>query len=223
MARKRKENATGCSLQYTDPVKHLLLQPLMRLRNLLTDLTFAGRFLGQMSGSRYAHLGAHPVGASDYTLLGEVFRQVPITSDDVVVDIGCGTGRVLAWWERHSSATRIIGLEIDPDLAERTRRLFTNHLRVTVAACNAVEHLPREGTLFFLYNSLGEERMIQLEQALYRLPETRPVRLVYFNPAFPDSFSAERWTRDEIDLTGYGKLPGACLLFERKRGMRHGT
>jgi hypothetical protein len=62
---------------------------------LLVDLRFGGGVHGVVP-TRYAHLGAETVANSDYAAL----KTIPwdIHGPDVLVDVGCGKGRVINWW-----------------------------------------------------------------------------------------------------------------------------
>ena len=51
---------------------------------------------------------------SDYRLLEETFHN-RIRDGEVLVDVGCGAGRVLNHWLRDSPNARIYGLESDPN------------------------------------------------------------------------------------------------------------
>lgn len=52
----------------------------------------------------------------------EVVRQLSLKSDDVVVDIGCGTGSLSLLLKRHQPETRIIGVDPDPEVLEIARK-----------------------------------------------------------------------------------------------------
>ncbi len=90
------------------------------LRNLILDVRFGGRFLGGGEPTRFAHLHARDVANSDYQAMAEVFAHAPITDDSVIVDVGCGKGRVLNFLLGQGVKCDIIGIEIDPNVARAT-------------------------------------------------------------------------------------------------------
>jgi 23S rRNA (adenine-N6)-dimethyltransferase len=70
----------------------------------------------------------------------ELVRDACLTRDDLVVDLGAGTGRLTA--ELARVARRVVALELDPDLAGRLRGRWPN---VEVVEADAREvQLPRE-------------------------------------------------------------------------------
>jgi len=91
-----------------------------RLRTALTDLRYGAILKGSVV-SRYSHLGATATENSDYKQLATLFHD-KIRPTDVLVDIGCGKGRVLNWWLDHYRDHKIYGIELDSIIAEETRR-----------------------------------------------------------------------------------------------------
>lgn len=53
------------------------------------------------------------------SLLNEIFRFASVTEADVVVDVGCGDGRLAIWSVCQFGAKAAIGIEIDEDLVRR--------------------------------------------------------------------------------------------------------
>jgi len=99
---------------------------LVRLaRNIVFDLRY-GAFLGGVIPTRYLGTGAVNVANSDYAVLPHLFDRL-IEHDDVLVDVGCGKGRVLNWWLRFYPHHRIVGIELDGEVAEKTRHRLRRH------------------------------------------------------------------------------------------------
>ena len=57
-----------------------------------------------------------------YWTLDEIFRNTKFSADDHFVDIGCGKGRVLAWWLAGKFPGRATGIELDPFVAGVARK-----------------------------------------------------------------------------------------------------
>ena len=74
------------------------------------DLRYGGYFGGKIK-SRYAHLGAHDTASGHYSVLSCIFRKYKIKDSDVLVDVGCGKGRVINWWLKQGHQNRIIGMD----------------------------------------------------------------------------------------------------------------
>ncbi len=78
-----------------------------------------GAFLGGTVKTPYADLGIHDSASTDYGALPQIFENA-ISPSDVLVDIGCGKGRVINWWLSRGYTNRMVGLEIDSEVARQT-------------------------------------------------------------------------------------------------------
>jgi hypothetical protein len=120
----------------------------------LRDL-FQGVYFGGVIRSRYSHLGANATDSSFYHVLSRLFRDYPLKNTDVLVDVGCGKGRVIHWWLSHGCRNRIVGIELDETIAATTARTFARYPNVEILGGNALDLLPAEGTLFYLGSLWG--------------------------------------------------------------------
>lgn len=156
---------------------------LMRLaKNIAFDLRY-GAFLGGEIATRYADDGARNIANSDYAALPHLFEGL-IDEDDVLVDVGCGKGRVLNWWLRFHARNRIIGIELDDKVAEKTRHRLRRYPQVAVYSGSILDNFPEEGTFFYLFNPFDGVVMRQfLNLFLAGPPQTRrkPRKILYYN------------------------------------------
>ena len=171
--------------------------------NALTDFRFGG-FCGGCE--RNPEPGAHATGPTDYRLMPQFFDG-RIGADDVLVDVGCGTGRVLNWWLGQGYRNRIYGIEMMEHVALRTAERLAGYSTVKIVCGDAVTHLPEDGTLFFLANPFDDRFMRPLADRLLDIGVHHPLKIIYFAPTFLDVFAADQWVIDmhPIDLpsTGY--------------------
>ncbi len=124
------------------------------LCNVLIDRRYGG-WSGGSRPSSHAALGANFFGSAHYYELPRIFNagnDLEITPSDVLVDIGCGKGRVINWWLSRGADNRILGLEIEEDLAHEARERLRRYRNVTILAGNAIENLPAGATIFWLFN-----------------------------------------------------------------------
>jgi SAM-dependent methyltransferase len=186
------------------------------VRNVVLDLRY-GAFLGGTVPSRYRHLGAHDTANSEYDVLAQVFEG-RIAPTDVLVDVGCGKGRVLNWWLSRGLTNRIIGIELDPEIAARTRRRLRRYPNVTILTGDALALLPREGTLFFLFNPFAEWLLPRLKDRLDAVAGSRAdVRIIYDNPPDLGLFRDDpAWTVEEFPLNlPWKRRYGTWALIQR--------
>lgn len=172
------------------------------LRNLLTDLRFGGRAGGTLANP-FAAQGASRVQSTDYAALDKLFRRngIEIRETDVLVDVGCGRGRVINWWLDRGLRNRMIGLELLPEVARRTAERLRAHPNVRIVSGDAVEGIPPEGTVYYLYNPFDAVVMRRFADALLaRAARPAELRIVYFNCRHADVFRADpRWHVRPLD------------------------
>ena len=151
------------------------------VRNGVRDLRY-GRPLGGTIRSRYEHLGAHDVGNADYDDLAILFAAAGVRPDDVIVDVGAGKGRAINWLLGHHPANRIVGIELDPEICAATSRRLRKFSQVEILCGDALTLLPRDGSLFYLFNPFDESVMACFRDRLAVLRAGRArTRIVYYN------------------------------------------
>jgi len=157
------------------------------LRNLILDVRFGGRFLGGGQATRYAHLHAHCVANSDYLAMAEMFGRVPLGDNSVIVDVGCGKGRVINFLLSRGVKCEIIGVEIDADVARATAHRLKRYRNVTIVTGNILDQWPGNATLFYVYNPFGAPVVEQFCDRLAAHP--RPFVVLYYNCVHRDIFA----------------------------------
>jgi hypothetical protein len=139
-----------------------------RAHSAVLDLRY-GALLGGRIPSRFADAGAVYTVSSPYRIYPLVFDGL-IRDDDVLVDIGCGRGRVINWWLSNHRGNRIYGLEIDPDIASETARRLKRYRKVTIPSGDACTLLPADGTVSFMFEAFHGPMMLRFISALKSLP-----------------------------------------------------
>jgi SAM-dependent methyltransferase len=170
------------------------------LRNAIRDLRY-GALLGGTVRSRYEHLGAHDVGNADYDDLAILFASADVRLDDVIVDVGCGKGRALNWLLRHHPGNQLVGIELDPEICAATAARLRKHAQVEVRCGDALDLLPADGTLFYLFNPFDADVMERFRDRLAELRAGRAgTRIVYYNVKALDLFEDDpRFTVRPLD------------------------
>lgn len=172
------------------------------LRNLLTDLRFGG-WAGGIVSNPFAAQGASRVQSTDYAALARLHRRngIRIEAADVLVDVGCGRGRVINWWLGRGWRNRMVGVELLPAVARETAARLHGHANVEIRCGDAVELIPPEGTFFYLYNPFDAPVMRRFAEALAaRADRPDALRILYFNCRHLDVFREDpRWTVQPLD------------------------
>lgn len=182
-------------------------------RDLWRDVRFDGIALEAFFGTDWEWTGAYPTMCAEYEALDRLFPGAIVPeADDVLVDVGCGPGRVFNHWLTQGYRQRMIGVEIDRQLAARTDRRLKKYSNVEIRAASVLAAFPREGTLFYLFNPFSRE-MTEAFEHLVRVRPNRPerVRIVYYNALHAGAFHTEHWNRRVVD-----NMRWPTLILERR-------
>jgi SAM-dependent methyltransferase len=157
-----------------------------------TDLRYGSILKGNITSS-YSHLGARGTENSGYDVLPALFAD-HVRPEDVLVDIGCGKGRVLNWWLDHYRNHQIYGIELDPVIAEQCRHRLRKFKNVTVLTGDACTLMPENGSLFYLFNPFDGTVMRQFSQTMLGRPRAANGllrRIIYYNCIHSDVFESD--------------------------------
>ncbi|TFW16751.1 class I SAM-dependent methyltransferase [Massilia arenosa] len=158
------------------------------LKNLARDLRY-GQFLGGVKKTPFGDTGAYDTANSDYAALEEIFAdELPQAS--VLVDVGCGKGRVLNYWLSRFPGSRIVGIELDPEVASETAKRLSRYRNVEIRCGDACQLLPPETTLVYMFNPFSEPVMKGFLAAVRSCARAsrRNIRIVYYNPMHVNVF-----------------------------------
>lgn len=167
---------------------------LWQLRTAWLDIRFGG-YVGGLRESRFRHLGSAPVQSVPYRVADAAMAGVRVQSDDVLVDVGCGRGRVLNWWLSQGWRNRMIGVELDPEVASEVRKRLKRFSNVQIITGDAVELTPAEATICFLFNPFNRDVVERWHKALLARHVGERLTVVYVNCHHLDVFrAADRWS-----------------------------
>jgi SAM-dependent methyltransferase len=166
----------------------LRLYQAMRLTwNAACDLRFGEILRGDIP-TRFSELGAERTANVSYLALSLIFKNEAIDPDDVLVDVGCGKGRVINCWLSRRLSNQIVGLELDPEVAAHTRERLRSYRNVTIVAGDGIDNLPADGTLFFLFNPFAESVVNRFKERVLQSSRRDRVRIFYYNCVHVDVF-----------------------------------
>lgn len=161
--------------------------------NIIIDLFCSHKLLNGNIKTSYKSLGSNDIYHSKYSALPIIFKCIRIKKDDVLVDVGCGKGRVINYWIFKKYKNKITGLELDKKIATQTAKQFSRLKNVTIIPGNALLNIPPDGTVFYFYNPFSKEIVIQFEAILSDMFKNKPIKIIYYNPKSIDVFNNDKW------------------------------
>ena len=164
-------------------------------RDVLRDLAAAGRSLERDERTRHADKGAHDPTATPYRVLEGLLGGLGLDEGSHLLDVGCGAGRVLAYFVSAGLPGRVTGVELDAGLAAEAAEWSARYPNVRVVAGSALD-LPLAGyTHVYLFNPFDTPVLGAFLDRLER-EAADPVTLVHMsdNGEWPAYLGRAGWT-----------------------------
>lgn len=178
----------------------------MRDAGLLRDLAVAGRSLERAERTRHAAEGAHDPTATPYFVLEDLLGGLDLVADSHLLDVGCGAGRVLAYFVGAALPGHVTGVELDPALAAEAAAWSARYPNVSVVAGSALDLPLADYTHVYLFNPFDTPVLAAFLDKL-ECEAVGPVTLVHMsdNGEWPAYVGRARWT---MLREGTFELPG---------------
>jgi SAM-dependent methyltransferase len=156
------------------------------LRTVWIDQRYGGH-VGGRTETRFGHLGAKATDNIAYRVVSDAMTAVSVSPEDVLVDVGCGRGRVLNWWLSRGLRNRLVGIEIDPDIAAEVRHRLRGFPNVEILTGDAVDLTPPEASICFLYHPFQEPLTRIWRDAVVARQRAPRLTILYVNPQCLDA------------------------------------
>jgi hypothetical protein len=160
-------------------------------RNLWIDWRYGG-YCGGVYQSRFDATGAWGTSSVDYYQMPRLFHAkngTALKRSDVLVDVGCGKGRVINWWLTQGLGNKIYGVELDEQFASMTAQRLKRFPNVQILCGSILDNLPADATTFFLFNPFKAPVMEAFKNRLIEVyGEDAPIRIIYFMCLYVDVF-----------------------------------
>lgn len=103
------------------------------------DCALCGCSLAEPGTTRFAKQGAHDPTPTPYFILENLFSELDFSEESHLLDVGCGTGRVLSFFIQSKLSGHATGIELDPDIAEYACSWTRRFANVDVLCGSALE------------------------------------------------------------------------------------
>lgn len=186
-----------------------------RIKNVFLDLALTKGSLGGsidpvVDGGTYTQ-------STDYDVLEYIFQRVPVSPCDVLVDVGCGKGRVIFWWLYKGFKNKLIGVEVNEIVAKEANEKLKKHRNVEIISGSIENHVPTDATIFYLFNPFNATHMESLKNTILTSIK-HTVTIVYYNCYYVNTFQDDSRCQVklyDIDLPGYQNKQFAIITINQ--------
>lgn len=151
----------------------------------IMDFRIGGISANVPKDSRYESLGAYRTESTNYVWLKKIFSCFPLGKDTTFIDVGCGEGRVLTYLYLKKYRNKMIGVELDKQVAKVAKARTKKCKNIEIVQGNILEHgeLFKDANAVYLYNPFNEEIMTKFIEMIER-NATRKVTMYYANDLY---------------------------------------
>lgn len=153
--------------------------------SLFLDLRYGGKLLDSEKESQYFSRGCYHTQSVEYEELKHIFNDYEIKKDDILLDVGCGRGRIFNFLLSKGLKNKMIGVEIDKEIADFTKKRLRRYDNIEIVNDDILEYNRKDVTIFFLFCPFDET----LTERFFNIIEERydNVKIIYYHPQFIDN------------------------------------
>ena len=144
------------------------------------DVAVCGVELVGRGTTRLRDQGAHDPTPTHYFVLEELFGHFRFGEGSHLLDVGCGTGRVLAFCLREGLPCKVTGVELDPQLADVAHTWSARYEGVEVLQGSVLDLDLGRFTDFYLFNPFDSD-VLQRFIAQVEAQVTHPCTVVHMS------------------------------------------
>ena len=158
---------------------------------MLHDASLVGVSLHEEGQTSFAAHGAHDPTSSHYFVLKQLFSRFNFTEESHLLDVGCGLGRVLAFFHEQQYPGKATGVEIDKSLALQAEHWAQRFPELSVICSNVLTLSLRPYTHMYLFNPFDSRILVQFLNNVER-DVTHPLELIHMSDNGETYYFAER-------------------------------
>lgn len=150
----------------------------LRAHDVTIDQQVCGFSLAEEQETRFAIQGAHDASPTFYFVLEELFAHLAFDENTHLLDVGCSTGRVLAFFAWKGFAGKATGVELDPELAKVARSWTEAYRNLDVIEGSALDLDLDRYTDLYMFNPFAPW-VLQKFIAAIEAQVTHPINVIH--------------------------------------------
>lgn len=170
-------------LFYIKNLRFFISSKILNVVETRIDKKYCGKDLNKNFPSAFSDeknkVGMTKTTPTRYCVLKEIFSHVDISADDSLIDIGCGTGRVLLYLANNYDC-KLTGIEYNSEPANIGSQWAEQYEKVSIVQGDAFDLDVNDYTVFYLFRPFLENTFEQFVEKLEN-ELSHPVTLVYMS------------------------------------------
>lgn len=138
--------------------------------------------------------------STPYFVLETVFKDARFSSEDSLIDVGCGKGRVLAYLQKNNFPCQLTGIELNPEVAGFAQSWAEKYTNINIICGDAFQLDYNAFSVIYMGRPFEPElfhKFIEFLEATLK----HPIRLYYWVEQQSGKFLDDRrgWTLEKRD------------------------
>lgn len=143
------------------------------------DIAISGQVLAEYRATSYAPEGAHDPTATPYFILEQLFNLMEFDDSSQLLDVGCGAGRVLAFFASRDIPGTATGVELDKTLAAKASS-WAEPRGIEIINASVLDIDLSEYSHIYMFNPFDSPILVQLIENI-EAQATRPITVCHMS------------------------------------------
>ena len=152
-------------------------------------MRYGGKLLDAEKESKYFSKGCYHTQSVEYEELKFVFDDYIIGERDIILDVGCGRGRIFNFLLHKGLKNEMIGVEIDDEISNFTKKRLKKYKNIKIVNSDIFEYERKDITIYFLFCPFDA---ILTEKFFNYLEEYDKIKVIYYHPQFLNSINLSK-------------------------------
>lgn len=177
-------------------VQNVFIVKIYLLYDRVLDHLICNISLGGVTASKYSNCGAYATQSTNYILLKRIYKELNKLNVNTIVDVGCGKGRFINYLLFKGVKTKIIGVEIDPDVARFCKEHLFRYSNVEIINDNILNIKIFDNAIYYLFNPFKKDVLQKFIKNIESDEKIEEVTIFYVHPIHGNVFDSRAgWNR----------------------------
>jgi predicted RNA methylase len=174
-----------------------------------------------LTNSKSVNKDSHENQPSTFYSLNKAFKQLNLSNQEIgMLDIGCGTGRVLSFGML-LNFKEVAGVDLDAPALEKAVENCTRMQKMGYKTSFNIEHadatiysIPAGINVIYLFNPFGEKTMEKVVDNInsHAARSTSDIYVIYTNPKFQELFTRNKESKKIFESFFKNKKPDLAIF-----------